>query len=249
MDGADSRRFAIGAARSVMADPDADREERSRARAYLYSLGSYAGENKAGPLSDAQQSADYRLSRDPLAEGDVDVSDPRWQRLTGHTPADEAERNQQGEARGFVRFAGLGAAGELATPLVARGVGSAVNGARDLMAPRPVVVRDPAAVAPVEAGPPIRFPRRGDFYVPRDGDMGPDLFKNAETASSLAPTKVIEAPPKMSVVAPEMGSLNADELAVASSKAAEAAATLNDRAASPIARARAREYLASLRSQ
>jgi hypothetical protein len=193
-------------ANAVMMDRAADPLARAKARDYLAGLASYANENKAGPLTDAQQTADYRLSRDPLAEGDANMSDPRWQRLTGNTPADAAERDQREGAREFIKFAGMGAAGELATPLVARGVG----GARSIMAPRPVVVRDPAALAPVEAGPAVRFPRRGDFYVPRDGDMGPGLFKGAETSSSLAPTQVLKPPPRMSVVAPEIGRLNAE---------------------------------------
>lgn len=221
-------------ANAVLFDRAANPVDRAKARDYLAGLADYANENKAGPLSDVQQSKDFALSRDPLAEGDADVGNPRWQRLTGNTPADNAERDQRSEARDFVKFAGMGAAGELAAPLVARGV----DGARNLMAPRPVVVRDPAALAPVEAGPAIS-PQHPDFYVPRDGDMGPGLFKAPETTSSLAPTAVLKPAPRMSVVAP-------DDMALARAKAAEANATLSDHAANPVDKARARDYLISL---
>jgi hypothetical protein len=76
--------------------------------------GPAAGEYEAGPLSQQELALGARLAKDPLAEGDVDMQDPRWQRLTGHTPADEAERAQQSEARGFLGFAAGGLAGQAA---------------------------------------------------------------------------------------------------------------------------------------
>jgi hypothetical protein len=169
-----------------------------------------ARENKAGPYSEEQQAKDWALSRDPLAEGDADIGDPRWQRLTGHTPEDEAERERQTEAREFLKFAGMGAAGELATPLVARGVTSVADRARAIQAARAAsrpapVVSDPAAMTPVEMGPRIQM--RPDFWVPRDGDMGPDLF---ETPSTLERTANIRLPRPSGATAPEMGRLNAE---------------------------------------
>jgi GNAT superfamily N-acetyltransferase len=168
-----------------------------------------ARQNLAGPLSVEQQNKDYALSRDPLAEGDADVSDPRWQRLTGNTPADAAERERQTEARGFLQFAGLGAAGELASPLMARGVGCVVDRARAIQASRAAarpapVVSDPAAMAPVETGPSLR--PRPDFWTPRDGDAG-DVF---ETPSTTDRTVNIRTPKRTDVVAPVMGWLNAE---------------------------------------
>jgi hypothetical protein len=172
--------------------------------------GPAVGEYESGPLSQQELARSARLAKDATAEGDVDMSDPRWQRLTGNTPADAAEREQRDEARGFLKFAGTGAAGELATPLISRGIGSVTDRARAIQAARTAarpapVVSDPAALSPVEAGPAIRFPRRGDFYVPRDGDMGPGLFSGArdviEPGADAGPEGT--APP-MSVVAPEM---------------------------------------------
>lgn len=90
-----------------------------------FALTDYAGENKAGPLAQATQAADARLAADPLAEGDVVLEDPRWQRLTGHTPADNQERERQAQARGFAQFA----VGQAAGPLVGGGLQAAGMGA------------------------------------------------------------------------------------------------------------------------
>ncbi len=86
-----------------------------------FKLTDYAGENKAGPLSQGQQTADARLAADPLAEGDAVMEDPRWQRLTGNTPADAQERERQAQARGFAQFA----VGQAIGPLVGGGLARA----------------------------------------------------------------------------------------------------------------------------
>lgn len=217
------------AANAVLMSRDAAPHERAKARDYLAGLASYSNENKAGPLSQAQQSADYRLTRDPLAEGDADVSDPRWQRLTGNTPADQAEREQQAEARNFIQFAGAGAAGELAAPLLARGVGAATDRIRDLRAARnaPPVIHDPASLAPVERGPSLAA-QRPDFFVPRDGDLGDSLFETPSTSERTANIRIPAAA--------------SDDLA----RAREAQTTLSRRDVSPFERSRARDYLISL---
>src|SRR6266480_2636224 len=137
-------------------------------RDYRAALAMYGGENKAGPVSDSQQAKDYALSRDPLAEGDADVSDPRWQRLTGNAPGDVASREEKALAREFLRFAGLSAAGSLALPAAARGANSVVSKVRDARsaASAPRSISDPAYLYPVERGPAIHAADR-DFWVPR----------------------------------------------------------------------------------
>ncbi len=86
-----------------------------------FALTDYAPEDKAGPLSPQQQAADVALAKDPMAEGDPNINDQRWQHLTGNTPADKEEVDRQQSARGFAGFA----LGQLAGPLVGGGLASA----------------------------------------------------------------------------------------------------------------------------
>ncbi len=102
--------------------------------------------------------------------------------------ADRAERLKP--ARDFARFAGAGAAGELAAPLVGRGVSALADKARAIRAARaaangPRPISDPAALMPVERGP------EPEFWSPRDADHGADLF---ETPSTMERTANIRLP-------------------------------------------------------
>jgi hypothetical protein len=89
--------------------------------------GPAVGEYKSGPLSQQELAKSAKLAKDPMAEGDVDVNDPKWQRLTGHTPEDEKSKEEKTAARDFLGFAGGSALGEIAGPLLGKGINAAAK--------------------------------------------------------------------------------------------------------------------------
>jgi hypothetical protein len=104
------------------------------------------------------------------------------------------ESQDSADARGFAQFAGLGAAGELAAPLVARGVSSVAGRARAMLAARRGgaggTATDPGFLQPVEVGP----SRTPDFWTPRDGDVGDQLFETPSTAERTVNIRVPSQP-------------------------------------------------------
>jgi hypothetical protein len=172
-----------------------------RQQAGEFNTANVRGAANLGPVT-GKTMADTQAAIRSEAEGDQDVTDPEalaaGQRMVNGTAtyADKVKAMPQfykppaDEARDFLQFAGAGAAGELAAPLIARGVGSAVDRARAIQAARAArevtkpIVRDPAALAPVEMGPPLM--PRPDFWVPQDGDQGDALFETPSTAERTA---------------------------------------------------------------
>jgi hypothetical protein len=158
--------------------------------AKAFVLNKYApASNEAGPVT--QESMDWAQRPDVMqanAAGRLEGGHGTYEdRAAVGLPIPESQ--DHADAEGFARFAGMGAAGELAAPLVARGVSSVADRARAMLAARQGTMRtgtDPGFLQPVE----VRPTRPADFWTPRDADHGDQLFETPSMAERTANIRV-----------------------------------------------------------
>lgn len=145
-----------GLVRPVETAPEVTPSLADRARAIKdqFQLNNYAPPvNDAGPVTPesmawAQRPDVVRSNAGARLEGGNGTYEDR---AAVGLPVPESQ--DHADAMGFARFAGLGAAGELAAPAVGRGISAVADRARAMRAVR--MPTDPSVLSPVEMGPPM----------------------------------------------------------------------------------------------